>query len=264
MKELYSFSKLDSWDNCEAEWKLNYLDGRRDEFENNYFGLVGGAAHYTIEEHLRGNISRDQTLNHFLEQYYEVKKLPPFRNIGIAMERDMKAYFSNRYKGFPKLQNLIVEEEIHVNMGDWWLRGFIDLSGMDKDRNIFIIDHKISNPLAKSWDIKKKRRQLYLYSTWIKQKYGVYPKMLSFNFMKSAEYPAEHIPFNVAHLKEAIDWANESVRRIRKATSNEKHMYKGKYVGEAEFYCDYLCGAKLLCPLYQNKEKLAKLLAVGK
>ena len=248
-KETYSFSRLSSWHQCEAEWKFKYIDSR--PFKQNWWAEVGTVAHECVEDFILGKVARADLHNHFLSKYWSIKLKPPFPNMGSAMDRDLGNYFETRFKGF-SLTDMKVEESISVDMGDWTLNGFIDLYGW-KGEDIMMIDHKVSNPLSSSWETAKKVRQLYLYSAHIKEVYGKYPKLLSFNFMKGSgdnkpnpKY-AIHVPFDETKMEEAVSWANDTVALIRKAKADEDYMFSANY---DEFYREKLCGISHECSIF--------------
>lgn len=248
--KIYSFSRLGTFENCEASYKLGYID--KVENVDNFWSSLGSISHSIIEEVEQGKIQRSQLVYEFTKRYGEMPVQAPFKAIATNAYNGLHKYFSN-YKGF-STKNLVIEEEFYVKFDHFWLRGYIDMYGNDKDGNITIIDHKISNPKGSSWETEKKIRQLYLYSSYIWLKFGKFPKWLVFNFIKENTYIRE--PFDLDKFKESVQWMKDTVKKIEDAENNEGYVYNANF---SDFFCSNICGVRNSCPFYQKKDLLNKL-----
>ena len=127
------------------------------------------------------------------------------------------------------------------------LIAYIDLLLKDKKTdNIIVIDHKSAQfPLGKKGKILKRKeddfeaykRQLYLYSCWVHDQYGVYPTILAWNYFKDKKWL--QIPFDKKEYDEAIDWVEKIVDEMKKEEAFAPR--------QEHFYCNNLCAFRHSC-----------------
>lgn len=150
-----------------------------------------------------------------------------------------------KVQGFPK-RSSSVEREINLDIDGRPFVGYIDLETRAKEGYTQIIDHKLSKKFSKA-DLKKKQRQMYLYSIDHEKTFGAPPKELIFNFYSTGEYLI--IPFNKEDQQEAYDWALETIIKIE-----NKDWNSGEFkTSSSKFFCDNLCGFRNNCNFKAKK-----------
>jgi hypothetical protein len=82
----------------------------------------------------------------------------------------------------------------------------------DENGDIIIVDHKSKGQFNSKKEQHKYARQLYLYSIYIKNKYGKFPQKLIFNMFRKCKTVI--IPFNDNDYQEAIKWMKDTVDAI--------------------------------------------------
>lgn len=249
--EIYSFSRLNTWKQCELQYKLNYYD--RVENKNNFFGEIGTLTHSVIESYLRGEVKKEEMADMYMSGSQLLKCPPPFPALS-KWHNELYAYFLT-FKGF-STKVLGVEEEFYIFFPEqnYWFRGYIDMYGTNADGGYDIIDHKVSDPNGKSWNTEEKIGQLYLYSMYIFLKHGKFPQRLIFNFPRKKTHIISK--FNMNDFKKHTQWMHNRVEEIRRAKNDENHLYEAK---PDDFFCNHLCGVKESCPIFEKLPMINKL-----
>jgi len=95
-------------------------------------------------------------------------------------------------------------------------------------------------------------RQLFLYSKYLADKFGVFPALLRFNLFKENTYD-EQVYQPEAYI-EAVQWAEQGIRAIQNKDLPDWFACKPE-----QFYCTCLCAARDACPYgtyqYHRKEQ---------
>jgi len=228
------------WDTCKLSYKYKYIDGLQGE--ENWFSAFGTFAHLIFELVDRGKIKPSDAYNVWTKYY--PKRV--FQKHGHAFPWMLKWYdeasdFFFTFKGW-RTKAKYVEQYIEIDQWDYILRGYIDRGSIDSDGRVILTDHKSSNLFSQE-DLAKKRRQLYLYSTYIAQTTGEFPSKLIFNFFRKKDFIT--INFNESEYKEAWDWAHKTVAEIEYAISNPDFDYEPKV---DKFFCKNICDFRFQCP----------------
>lgn len=148
--------------------------------------------------------------------------------------------FLKTFSGYENFKILGVEEEFVIDIDDWQFNGFIDLVFQDSDDRLIIRDYKSKASFKNEDEKYKYARQLYLYSLYVKEKYGKYPDELQFLMFRKQKEPVR-IKFNIDDLDEALQWAKDTVSIIRSAFD---------YPAQCDdFYSENLCNHREYCPL---------------
>lgn len=254
-EEVYSYSRLSSWHNCEKEYSLKYHDKIEDT--GNWYGSAGSLVHSLIEDELKGEITKEQMKFLFYDGLNAIPHEKPYKNIYNKFVEGVDKYLDN-YRGFENngFKIVAIEEEFKIKFskGGFWLRGFIDLHLTDSKGNHVILDHKSANNKSGKWNTKEAVKQLYLYSAYIYMKHKVFPTYLMYNFFKTNSY--ERIEFNRKDFDNAIKWMYDTVALIRNAESNKDYLYQAK---PDDFFCNHLCGVKESCPIFEKLPMINKL-----
>lgn len=152
--------------------------------------------------------------------------------------------FLKNFKGYNDCKILGVEEEFEIKIDDWLFIGIIDLL-VEKDGKLIVRDYKSKASFKDAEEQRKYARQLYLYSMYVKEKYGRFPDELQFlMFRKQNEVK---IPFDENACDEALQWAKNTVRIIREA-------FDFPPTCEA-FYGNNLCNHREYCEFCEKQKK---------
>lgn len=134
------------------------------------------------------------------------------------------------------------EEEFEIQIQDFIFNGKIDLILKDKEGNYIIWDWKSKDKFKSDSEESIYRRQLYLYSLHIHNKYSVYPsKTIFYCFRQQVTFEK---PFDMDAFNEAVDWMINTVDKIRKTFYCEYEWYR----------CNHICNFRHLCLLKRNVE----------
>ena len=153
-KVVYSFSRLSSFDNCPYSYNLTYNEG--DRGEDSVYTFLGSAVHEIVEQLQKQTIDNQQAIIMFMDKVEDCEIL----DLEFMSESTKQKYIENishflaNFKPITKGE-FFIEEEIFVQIGDYLLRGFIDIYFKDKNE-IIIIDYKTSSKF------KKKELQKYI------------------------------------------------------------------------------------------------------
>ena len=243
----WSFSKLQAYDTCPYMFRLNYIE--HTEQEPNAFAQYGTFCHSLLEQHNKGEISAEELADKYILEYGNNITVP-FPDIPPNMaERYMTAglnYFRN-YKGFAPYKVIGVEQDFEMTLdnGDIF-KGIIDLILQNPyDNSYVIVDHKSKSEYGMIKDFDKYIKQLYIYSAYIKNTYGIYPDKLVFNMFRSGSFITEQ--FSLARFQKVMEWLYNTIDLINSA---KDFPYK-----ENEYFCQNVCSFRSICPSHQSKQK---------
>lgn len=186
MVNIYSHSKLSTFEQCPFKYKLRYIDKIRPEIEKTIEAHLGSAVHDTLEwiyntikENPQKNITLDEVITH-----YAIKWQESYTNDILIVKRQLssKDYFN---KGVEFLANYFqenapfkdgtieCEKKVIIEIdSDTKIQGFIDRLVHNLETGEYEIhDYKTANNLP-SQEKMDEDRQLALYSIAIKELYG--------------------------------------------------------------------------------------------
>lgn len=244
----WSYSRLNSFHICPYEFYQRYMECIKGE--GSFFAQVGSFMHKILEMYAKEELSVFELSEYFTEHWCEeVTYAPPkIKGAGDLNEKYFNQcleYLDNIDLDLSEYEVLGVEKEVHFNIGGYDMIGYIDLLLKDKDGNIIVADHKshdikfkkdgsLSNNKKNLEDIEGFKRQLYLYSKAVIEEYGVEPKFLKWNLFRFRKWL--EVPFDINEYKEALKWAEDTVRDIESATEFPPH--------NDFFYCWNLCSLR--------------------
>ncbi len=147
--------------------------------------------------------------------------------------------FLENFSGYDDLKILEVETAFDYPIDDWIFNGVIDLTYETSDGKLVIHDYKSKGDFRSKREISEYARQLYLYSLYVKEKYGRYPDLLVFDmFRKQKKVTLE---FDENKFEEAIQWAKDTVKAIRECWDFSPNCEK--------FFSEQLCNHRSHCDL---------------
>lgn len=239
-------------------FKLQYLD--KVPQDGNYFSDYGTWAHQLLEQY-----AKDQIPVYALAEAYEdgydsavTHKPPPFPK-GMA-EKYYQAgleYFES-FDGFGDEWEIAqvdgkpaVECRFEINIGGYPFVGVADLVLRHKETGALrVVDHKSKSKNSMNKEIDTYRRQLYVYAAFVKEKFGVFPEILSFNMFKEGYFIDEY--FNIDAYNETMEWIVDTIESI--------FLESDWKVSGSSYFCRFICSVLDHCPaknaiLYDNYRK---------
>lgn len=147
--------------------------------------------------------------------------------------------YCENFKGYPDQKILEVEANFVIPIDDWLFNGIIDLLYIDEQGRLVVQDYKSKSSFKSKAEQKEYARQLYLYSLYVKEKYGKFPELLRFSMFRKQKYT--DIPFNTSDCEEALSWAKNTVSAIRNCWdfSPSCEDFYGNQLCNHREYCDY-------------------------
>lgn len=227
---VYSYSRLTTFESCPHAFNEKY-NNKYEEGENGW-GLGGGHAHAVIEAVLKGEIPPEDAADKWLNELPDLG----FPTMTTSYVEKYIAQIHDFFKTFKGVNDEIIGIERHfkINIGGHWLQGYIDLETRT-EKGLKAIDWKAASLSGFTGkNLKKKARQLYLYSESMKQEHGEYPKEMFFYMIKDKK--PIRIEFSHKDLEEAKDWMKRTIEEIE----SEKLWTKMPQ----HFFCKNLCGIK--------------------
>lgn len=149
----------------------------------------------------------------------------------------------------PSENNVVsVEDKFSATVDGIPFIGFIDRLDQTPDGDLILIDNKSRTLKARSKRAKPTKmdqtldeylRQLYLYSLFVREKFGKFPTKLCFNCFRENNFITE--PFREDRLEEAKQWAKDNVAKIADETRFRPCVdwFKCRNLCEMRDYCDY-------------------------
>lgn len=211
----YSFSRLNA--DCLYCYYLDYVADRKEKLRkvSNGFADVGLIAHKVLEDFGNGKLLQFELKDRFLADFdegvpYGVKLVMDNGYVKDMTEKYKAdcAKFFEKYDGIDVGEQIAAEEKfsllLKIKDKTIILRGVIDCIALDSDGEYHIIDFKSKSAFKSPEELRNYARQLYLYSIFVKYKYGRFPKTLQ--FLQFRIDHTEVINFSEDGLNEALNW----------------------------------------------------------
>lgn len=243
---------MDSFESCPYGWFLRYI--AKTKSEPLFYSSYGIFMHKLIEEYNKRIITRGEMLNKFLIEFSRsVKGKRPSEQI-VRKYITAGANYIKTFKDFP-FNVVSVEERFTWKIDNHTLTGIVDCIG-EKNGNLYIVDNKsriLSKPKPKKRTTKKDEefmsmlKQLYLYASAVKSKYGKYPKELCFNCYRKDNEHLISVEFDEKQYHSTIEWFLKEVGKIENTTDFSPNINC--------FKCSNICGVHNECCYYQGGDK---------
>lgn len=245
IQDVYSFSSINTFDQCKYQYYLNYVlpKEERPPNEDNAFSLYGGYVHSLLEKCAKHELACYELCDKYQDEFDIAVNLdfPPnaFCDLRDSYFNDGYA-FLERYEGFEDEYEILgIEQNFTEDFGTFKLRGFIDLILRDrKSGEITILDWKSKAKFKNKAEQRHYSYQPALYSKHIKSTYGVWPKTLRFYMFRKGN--VVDIPFSQELFDEAVEWAERSIRKIEACDDWEATV--------DDWFCTQLCNFRKSCP----------------
>lgn len=241
---VWSYSKINCFVDCPYRFFLIYI--LETDKQPRFYASYGSFMHKIIEQLSSEKIDKRQALDIFLKKFStEVEGARPKSTTVEKYIRNgveyLKEYHPFQYKP------IALEGQAKFDIDGIPFIGYIDYLGIDDDGDLHIIDHKSRNlkprskrskPTIKDRELDETLRQLYIYSVWVKARYGKYPKTLCLNCFRAGTFIEEE--FDETKLEEAKIWAKNT---INTAIINTDEF--NPYIDY--FSCRYICDVSEEC-----------------
>lgn len=250
-KMRWSYSRLNTFDTCKYCFYLNYIINDDEEYlsEGNFYAEAGSFMHEILAMFFGGKLSQSAAFKYFTKNFkknvfYQTK--PSIQK--NTYELCAKYLRDGDFSWLKNYEILGIEQEIEFTFKGYRFVCYIDLLLRDKrDGRIVLVDHKSSPyPFRKDGGVKKNseknfnhyRNQMYIYCYAIHEKYGEFPKELTWNHFKEMGKFAT-IPFIECEYKETMAWLEDTIHAI------EEESEFGATLDY--FFCKNLCNFRNSC-----------------
>ena len=244
---VWSYSRLTAFEDCPYLWYRKYIEDL--EKTHKFFADYGSFVHSLLQGYFSGELKSSELPARYLSGFRSnVIGAPPNDRIYKSYLTQGKEYFKSF--SFPERTILGVEKKYEFQYVGRPFIGFIDLVS-EQDSKLFITDHKSHNlkprsgrkkPTKSDEELDDYLRQLYIYSSPIKEEYGRYPDYLEFNCFRTKTMITE--PFSEERFHEVEAWADQ---RIQEITREENWKPKEDY-----WFCHHLCDACDVCEFFEE------------
>ena len=280
MSDLYSYSKLSSFQNCTYGYYLTYIQHIKGE--DNVYGILGNVVHDMYELLTKDEITIEEAKEKFKQEYALCKFLGLTFPTKMSEEKyvyDVEHSFDYFIKPTGRLEQ---ERYFQIEIENKIFRGYIDLIIFDDEKKtIRVIDYKTSSRFSKKDLESHKVFQLILYSMYLEKEYPDY-KILNpmFYMLKYVNVTNEKGRTSIKEIYDVDELRYEVVSPLMvevQYNDNMKDKLK-QYINEVTldiafndeeeesdwyptveelrnntFYCKNLCGHKKKCKFYKGE-----------
>lgn len=250
-KMRWSFSRVSTFDTCPYSFYLNYIIADDDLYlsEGNFYGESGSFMHEILEKIFSGEMRPEDGVKYLIDHWdenvcYKVRESTMDKTFEACAE-----YLMNEdFKWLEDYEVLGVELKVEFVLAGYSFVGYIDLLLRDKrDGKIVVVDHKsAAYPFKQNGEVKKNsehsfnsyKKQMYLYSYAVKEKYGEFPKEITWNHFKDGGKLAT-ITFDETEYLEAVQWFKDTIHEIEQEENFEAKL--------DYFFCNTLCNFRNSC-----------------
>lgn len=272
----WSFSSVNTYNTCPQAFRLGYLDAL--PRVDNAFSDWGTWMHEIMERYFKGELEFFELSQVYVDGYKDNVKceFPPNKFCDLS-ERYYNAgkEYLDRFDGlFEGCEVIGVEQKVNLDIQGRPFVGVIDLLLKSGDDYI-VADHKSKSAFKSKRERAEYARQLYLYSIYVKEKYGKWPIKLVFHMVRHGGELVE-IPFVEEDAMAARQWFLDTIDAIyqdvdfestpnkyRRQIEELRAQYKRREIKFDDFkkqkkkletalknsgwFCNVLCGSRAVC-----------------
>ncbi len=263
MAELYSHSRLSTFEQCPLKYRLRYIDKAEPEFKQTVEAFLGSVVHNVLEEvynnlKFQKVMTLQETLDIFNKQWKEgwsddIKIIREgfdeenYRKMGIKFLTDYHA----RFYPFDQERHISCEERVIIKFGEndkYQLQGYIDRLSSDASGTYYVHDYKTANSFPHQ-DKADDDRQLALYSIAVKDFY---------RDCKKVKLVWHYLAFDKDVISERDDSELEELKRKVAAIIDEIESAK-EYPPRQSALCGW-CEFRHLCPNFKHLYRIENML----
>ena len=280
MSNLFSYSKLSSFQNCPYGYYLTYIQHIKGE--DNVYGILGNVVHDMYELLTKDEITIEEAKEKFKQEYELCKFLGLTFPTKMSEEKyvyDVEHSFDYFIKPTGRLEQ---ERYFQIEIENKTFRGYIDLIIFDdKNKTIRVIDYKTSSRFSKKDLESHKVFQLILYSMYLEKEYPEYeilnPMFYMLKYVNVINekgrtsvkeiYDVDELRYEVTsplmvEVKYNNDMKEKLINHIQNVTLdiafNDEEEESDWYPTVEElrnnsFYCKNLCSHKKSCKFYKGE-----------
>jgi len=253
---IFSFSQLQSFSECPYSFYLQKIE-RNPNTVNNAFASQGTLIHDLLDKWAKGELTKEQLPEEYEKRYPQevVESWPRMlaskgyaeKAFNIGLE-----YFKNfdEFKGY---KIIATEERFRIEVEGRQFVGVMDmLVESEETGQLIIVDHKSKSLTAFKKAEDEMYRQQYLYSKYVRERYGKYPDRLMFNLFKENGMKMER-PFEESAYLATLQWAGDQMTKMEEYDFVDWLATKDVEEGKPDFFCTELCSCRKICPNGQMK-----------
>jgi len=256
----FSHSKLQVYERCPLQYKLQYLSKIKVERENSVEAFMGSRVHDTLELLYRDLLkTKLNTLEDLLSFYDETWRVEWNDKIQINNKEFNKQHYYDlgkkciknyyeRYYPFDQDQTIGIEDKITLKWGASEIIGYIDRLAREKKGVYTVHDYKTGKMMEQEY--ADKDRQLALYSIAVKEKFkeAKVVKLIWHYVAFGEDIISERSDEELKDLKQDI---LELIKEINQAEKDDNFPAR-------ETMCDW-CGFWEYCPKKKHLFQIKKL-----
>ena len=249
---MYSYSQLNSFDQCRYGFYLQRIEGLTEE-ASNAFAERGSLIHDLLDQWAKKILTKEQMIEEYERRYSEEVKTA-WPRVLAAKGYARKAYengieFLENFDEFKGYEVLSAEEKFKLDLPltNGETRPFVGVVDMilreNKTGDIIVCDHKSKSLQSFKRDEDEMYRQQLLYSTYIIQKFGDFPASLMFHLFNEGGVKPQRL-FSKEEYNEALDWATKQILGMEECSVIDWLVCKEN----PDYFCWNICGARKSCP----------------
>ncbi len=192
---LYSFSRLKSFDQCPMQYRFRYLEGLKESFRS-IESYLGNAVHDVLEW-LYGERDRDsrpdeqRTLERFADRWQQglddtvvVIRVEESPETYLRLGREMLARFLRDTFSRDRSETVSLEQRLSLRLSDEVVfTGFADRVGRTERGRLFVIDYKTSRSEGNGSEFSE-GLQAPLYAASVLQHYGEEQALAGYHYLR--------------------------------------------------------------------------------
>ncbi|MCZ6777407.1 MAG: PD-(D/E)XK nuclease family protein [Acidobacteria bacterium] len=253
-QEVYSYSRLNTFDHCRYRYKFQYID-KIPQGPTTIEAFMGSRVHDALEEwYGRRGLGESVGLHELIEAYREswrskwcddvriVKRNMTVEHYRRTGERGLITYFQTTGRDDPT-ETLAMELRVHIPLsedGGPALRGFIDRLARAEDGALEIHDYKTTSRLPSDKDVDADP-QLALYQIGVQREFPKAPAIRLIRHFVSFGH-THRTQVDAGRLEQLRESTKERIRVIQACT---------EYPANVTVLCRW-CSYQDRCEFYQN------------
>lgn len=249
---IFSWSRVNY--TCLADFYQTYVWGEKGE--DNGWNILGSFCHEIVEAVGKGEITQEEGLQRFKDNYWDVVSAQPFPATKFWPDPE-QSYYDKILPFFEKEvwwegELVSVEEHLEFTLpsGERF-QGYIDQVRLNNGK-LYITDFKVAKAYIGE-ELNKKIMQLYIYAYGYHQIHNKYPDYLEYIWFQNKFKPTV-VPFNKVDMDKTVDFIEDRIRFLKeKVTLAKKEKGHFPPIDFDNYYCNNICSHRNNCA-YKNRQ----------